>query len=122
MEDFFSHDASEFNYGLEYLRRMAYWFFKADMSQDEKNAFAWYSSLNNLFLGLADEINDKELANLHQFRISINQNLNNRKIILGTIESNIYDLLFSYQIELAKLFKKYGFKTKYKDNPDHALR
>jgi len=119
-------DQSEFNYAIEWLKRLDEGFSVAFYAAMGLDAFTWYHSLIGIRRMLSDDMKKEEREKANEFKLKINnvlpqamrQNMFNGS---NQIPGELYELLDGFEIYLRDIVKKSGYKTKVKEDPRFAL-
>ena len=114
------YEQSEFNMAVSYLNRLNYYFYKADDSSANLDAYGWFHSLMVLYVVISTELKQEEIKEWEEKIPVINVWVINNSGDTG-IEPELYDSLHKFDMFIRKVLKRAGLLTKMKDDPRKAI-
>jgi hypothetical protein len=124
MED---REQAEFNMAVSFLNRLNALFYMADEAAINLNAYLWFHTLMALYRELSQDAKDTEIQNLINIKKSISPLLSSniehqKKMGAVEINSELYDKLHDFEIQLRQILKSSGLLMKMKEDASHALK
>ena len=121
-------DQSEFNMSVSYLNRLNTLFYAANECSIQMDLYNWFHILQALYRELSTEMKPEEQDKYFNPQTGIIMQIN-RKMLNNTsnrssnkIPTDLYYMLFDFELFLRNITKKSGLLIKKMDDPKQALQ
>lgn len=122
-------DQSEFNMSVSYLNRLNVLIYAANQCSIQQDIYNWFMVLQALFRELSPEMKPAEIeeyinpadGKILKINTRIMQYMAKHNAGRG-VPTDLYYMLFGFEMFLREIIKKSGLGVKMKDSPDQALQ
>jgi len=122
-----SRSQSEFNMAVSYLSRLNALFYLCNDAAISLDSYNWFHTLMALYRELSTEMKKDEIDKLQKdmkkLNVAVNRNMDNiRRKGTIIIESELYQSLHDFEMELRRILKSAGLQIKMTDKILDAMK